>query len=338
MRISDEGRPWWRRRTPRGIAFIGVALITLTVGSPVVSATADPQPGLNQLKKQVESLYTEIEALTEQYNGQRVRLSQAKRSAEIARKTLAKSRADLESRRETAGLLAQNDYMMGSPGSAFTLLNSGDPEGYLDRAATSYALQMEKSVEVAQVNLAIKNAERAEAGAKAREAEVNKLVHGLDDRRDKIRKLVARTESDLYRKATNEVNSMGGRRFKLAIPIIGDGKAAQAARWAMTQQLKPYVWGAAGPNTYDCSGLVMRAYQQVGISLPHYTGDQWTAGTHIAREDIRPGDLVFFYSDLHHVGIYIGGGMMIHAPQTGDVVHVSKIAGRPFAGAVRIAD
>jgi cell wall-associated NlpC family hydrolase len=82
----------------------------------------------------------------------------------------------------------------------------------------------------------------------------------------------------------------------------------------------------------------MAAYQKVGISLPHYTGSQWTAGRHISREEMRPGDLVFFYSDLHHVGIYLGGGMMVHAPQTGDVVRIASIANRPFAGAVRIAD
>ena len=120
--------------------------------------------------------------------------------------------------------------------------------------------------------------------------------------------------------------------------MIGAGKAATAARWALTQQLKPYVWGAEGPTSYDCSGLVMAAYQRVGISLPHYTGDQWTAGRHISKEELRAGDLVFFYGDLHHVGIYIGGGMMVHAPQTGDVVRIASIARRPFAGAVRIAD
>jgi cell wall-associated NlpC family hydrolase len=320
------------------LAFLGVALIALTFGAPVVSATADPEPSLTELKKQVESLYNEIETLTEEYNGQRERLKQATRSADVARKTLVRSQTDLASRRQKASLLAQNDYMMGGLSSTLALVNSGDPEGYLDRAATSYALEMEKGQEVAQVDLAIKNAQHAEAGAKAREAEVNKLVNQISDRRSKINKLVAKTESSLYRKATNQVKALAGGRARLDIPIVGQGKAAQAAKWAMTQQLKPYVWGAAGPSAFDCSGLVMWAFQKVGISLPHYTGDQWTAGTHIAKADLRPGDLVFFYSDVHHVGIYIGGGMMVHAPQTGDVVHVSTIGDRPFAGAVRIAD
>src|SRR5690606_24171809 len=143
---------------------------------------------------------------------------------------------------------------------------------------------------------------------------------------------------DLFRRALGEAGRPGTRAVKVNLPVPGNGKAAQAARWALTQQLKPYVWGAAGPSSYDCSGLVMAAYRRVGISLPHYTGDQWTAGRHISREELRPGDLVFFYSDLHHVGTYLGAGMMVHAPRTGDVVRIASINGRPYAGAVRIAD
>jgi cell wall-associated NlpC family hydrolase len=81
----------------------------------------------------------------------------------------------------------------------------------------------------------------------------------------------------------------------------------------------------------------MWAYQQVGINLPHYTGSQWNAGTHVSRSRLQPGDLVFFYPDRHHVGLYIGGGKMLHAPHTGDVVRIANVDDRPFAGAVRVA-
>ncbi|MFC4591309.1 C40 family peptidase [Sphaerisporangium corydalis] len=327
-----------RRRLPRRIALVTVALSAMTFGSPLMTATAEPKPTLNQLKNQVEHLYNQIESLTEQYNSQREQLKQAQRSADLAKKTLAKSQTDLEEKRRKAGLYAQDAYMTGGMGSSLALAMSGDPEGYLDRAATTYAMEMEQGEEVSQIAKAMDSAERAKAGAKAREVEVKKLVSNLSSQRDKIRDLVAKTESSLFKRALSQAGQSFGRATKIDIPIPGEGKAAEAAKWALTQQLRPYVWGAAGPTTFDCSGLVLWAYQKVGISLPHYTGDQWTAGTHVSREDLRPGDLVFFYSDLHHVGIYIGGGMMVHAPHTGDVVRVAPLGNRPFAGGVRIAD
>ncbi|MBG0826753.1 C40 family peptidase [Planomonospora sp. ID67723] len=226
--------------------------------------------------------------------------------------------------------------MSGGLASGLAFAGSSDPDAFLDQAATVYTIQQQQSEEVAQVSRAIKAAERAKAGAKARTAEVNKLLDEIETKRTKIERLVARVESDLFRGVRERTGR--GRRVKIDAPIVGSGKAAEAARWALTQQLKPYVWGAEGPHGFDCSGLVMWAYQKVGISLPHYTGNQWTAGTHISKSELRPGDLVFFYNDLHHVGIYIGGGMMVHAPRTGDVVHIASIEGRPYAGGVRIAD
>ncbi|GLX00651.1 C40 family peptidase [Microtetraspora sp. NBRC 16547] len=321
----------------RRFALFGVALVSIGFGAPVTSATADPGPSLKQLTAEVERLYTEIETLTEEYNGARVKLKEAQRSADLAKKTLAKSETELETRRRTASFLAQNSYMTGGFGSAFALMGTDDPDSYLDRASTTYALQMQQGEEVAQVAKAMEAAERARTSANARQKEVKDLLAGLDVQRDKIRKLVKKSESDLYSRVAGSVTT-GRAATRLAFPIIGDGKAAEAARWALSQQLKPYVWGADGPSSYDCSGLVMAAYQRVGISLPHYTGSQWSAGTHIDPKDMRPGDLVFFYNDLHHVGLYIGGGYMVHAPRTGDVVRVASLANRPIVGAVRIAD
>ncbi|HWD34770.1 MAG TPA: NlpC/P60 family protein, partial [Casimicrobiaceae bacterium] len=100
----------------------------------------------------------------------------------------------------------------------------------------------------------------------------------------------------------------------------------------------PYVWGGASPSGFDCSGLVMYAYAQMGVSLPHYTGAQWNMGVPVSRGDLQPGDLVFF-DGLGHVGIYIGGGQFIHAPHTGDVVKISSMTGwyaATYVGARRI--
>jgi len=110
----------------------------------------------------------------------------------------------------------------------------------------------------------------------------------------------------------------------------------QALQAAMTREGDPYVWGAAGPNAFDCSGLVVWAYAQEGIALPHFTGDLWNSGVHVTRADLEPGDLVFFFADISHVGIYIGNGMMIDAPDFGQTVQVQPISLDPYVGAVRI--
>ncbi|MFC4011852.1 NlpC/P60 family protein [Nonomuraea purpurea] len=317
------------------MASLTVAALLFAI--PAGPASADPKPSLKELAKQVEELHTEIETLTEQYNGQREKLKTAKTTSEAAQKTLAASEADLTAKRARAVLLAQSAYMSGGLSTAMVFSAADDPKEILDRAATTYAIQEQQGEQVNQVTRAMDAASRARADAKASIDEMERIVAELDTRRDKITKLIGRVESNLYSRALGEAGRPGTRATHVNLPVIGGGKAAQAARWALTQQLKPYVWGAAGPSSYDCSGLVMAAFQRVGVSLPHYTGDQWTAGRHVSRSELRAGDLVFFYNDLHHVGIYIGGGMMVHAPQTGDVVRVASIDRRPWAGAVRIA-
>jgi cell wall-associated NlpC family hydrolase len=118
------------------------------------------------------------------------------------------------------------------------------------------------------------------------------------------------------------------------------GGAAQiAVQSAMDQLGKPYVWGAAGPDSFDCSGLTLFAYAHAGISLPHYTGDQFNQGRHVGRGDLQPGDLVFFEQNLGHMGMYIGNGNFIHSPHSGDVVKISSMTGwydQQYAGAVRL--
>lgn len=118
------------------------------------------------------------------------------------------------------------------------------------------------------------------------------------------------------------------------------GNAAQIAVQAAEDQLgKPYQWGAEGPDSFDCSGLTKYAYAAAGIYLPHYTGDQWNSGRHVAESDLQPGDLVFFGSNLDHMGMYVGGGRLIHAPHSGDVVRYASLSGwfqDNYAGAVRV--
>ncbi|TFV74378.1 NlpC/P60 family protein [Blastococcus sp. CT_GayMR19] len=120
--------------------------------------------------------------------------------------------------------------------------------------------------------------------------------------------------------------------------VVAPTAAAQVAvDTALAQLGKPYVWGAAGPNGFDCSGLTQYAYGAAGIGLPHSSRMQAGVGALVAHGDLQPGDLVFFYSPISHVGIYIGNGQMVHAPTSGDVVKVTDIGYMPFSGARRLA-
>jgi cell wall-associated NlpC family hydrolase len=117
----------------------------------------------------------------------------------------------------------------------------------------------------------------------------------------------------------------------------GSGVAQRAVAAAMSRLGDRYVFGATGPKRFDCSGLVQWAYRQAGISTTHYTGTLWNDYRHIPESQLKPGDLVFFYRDHHHVGIYIGNGLMINAPHTGDVVRIASISAHGYySGAVRV--
>jgi cell wall-associated NlpC family hydrolase len=122
---------------------------------------------------------------------------------------------------------------------------------------------------------------------------------------------------------------------------VSAATGAAAVRQAESQIGKPYEWGAAGPNTYDCSGLVMWAYGNVGVHLDHWTGFQWNEGAHVSTSQLQPGDLLFFAyntsdpSTIHHVGMYIGNGQMVEAPYTGANVRISSSGRSDYIGAVR---
>jgi cell wall-associated NlpC family hydrolase len=113
------------------------------------------------------------------------------------------------------------------------------------------------------------------------------------------------------------------------------GRARSAIAYAYAQLGDPYQWGESGPSSFDCSGLTMAAWAQAGVSLPHNSGAQMGSGRRVSRSDLRPGDLVFFYSPVSHVGLYVGGGKMIHAPNSRSHVKVAPVDQMPFTGAVR---
>ena len=126
-------------------------------------------------------------------------------------------------------------------------------------------------------------------------------------------------------------------RDSTSTPATGSSKGAKALAYAKAQLGEPYVRNAAGPSSWDCSGLTMRAWGSVGVSLPHSSGQQYSRGRSVPKSDLQLGDLVFFYSDISHVGLYAGNGQVIHAPRPGKSVEYIKMSYMPYAGARRPA-
>jgi cell wall-associated NlpC family hydrolase len=304
------------------------AFLAATVLAHPATAHADPEPSTKDLRSQAYKLADQLEQLTEQFNGLRVKLKQSQRAAKVATDNAERQEQALAGLREKVGSLAATSYMQGGADPTATFISAQDPQAVLDQAATLHYFAAQDGTRVAGMLQAMQSAQRARKAAESRAKQVEKLRGDLSAQRKKVTGLYERVRGTLVKRDPSELAKL---------PVVGDGKAAQALRLAMGKLGRPYVWGAAGPNSFDCSGLIMWAYRQVGISLPHYTGAQWNAGTHVSRGQLQPGDLVFFYSDLHHVGMYVGNGKMLHAPQTGDVVKIVPMGGRPFAGAVRVA-
>ncbi|MFI0411864.1 NlpC/P60 family protein [Actinomadura sp. 3N508] len=313
-----------RAITVAGVLAAAVTVAPLTTGV----AHADPEPSTKELRAKALKLADQLEQLTEQYNGLKVKLAQSQRAAKVATENAQRQEKTLESIRQKVGELAATSYMQGGSDPTVSFVASQDPQSVLDQAATLNYFAKRDSSKVLGLMQAMQAAQRARKSADERAKQVQALRTQLDSQRKKVTATYEKVRGTLVKRDPTQLAKL---------PVVGTGKGAQALRYAMSKIGVPYVWGAAGPNSFDCSGLTMWAYKQVGINLPHYTGAQWNAGTHVSRSELQPGDLVFFYSDLHHMGIYVGGGKMLHAPQTGDVVKIASMSGRPYAGAVRVA-
>ncbi|MFF0525876.1 NlpC/P60 family protein [Actinomadura nitritigenes] len=313
---------------------IAGALVALSITPHVVvphslsMAHADPDPSAKELKDQAFKLADQLEKLTEQYNGLKVKLEQSQQAAKVAAGNAERQQKSLEGLREKVGSLAATSYMQGGTDPTVSFISAQDPQVVLDRAATLNYFATQDSTQVLGLMQAMQSAQRARKSAEERAQQVTQLKVQLTAQKKKVTTAYEKVRGKAVKKDPS---------LLAKLPVIGEGKAAEALRYAMSKLGSPYVWGAAGPTTFDCSGLTMWAYKQVGINLPHYTGSQWNAGTHVSESQMQPGDLIFFYSDLHHMGMYVGGGKMIHAPHTGDVVRIASLAGRPIAGVVRVA-
>ncbi|MBD0745504.1 C40 family peptidase [Streptomyces sp. CBMA152] len=177
---------------------------------------------------------------------------------------------------------------------------------------------------------------RLAALEKAKEDEARRKAEELAARQAAAKK-AADAAAAARKPSSGSTGTGGGTGSTSPSAPSSSTKADKALAFARAQMGKPYVWGAVGPSSYDCSGLTQAAWKAAGVDLPRTTWDQVNVGTRVATADLRPGDLVFFYDDISHVGMYIGNGMMIHAPHPGAYVREESIYYMPIYGSVRPA-
>jgi peptidoglycan DL-endopeptidase CwlO len=316
------------------LATATAALALVVPGGSSAAQTTAPKPNLTTLVAEAKQLEFQINALSEQYDGLRIQLTRAQADARIAENAAARGASALTVSQQAVAQLAAENYMNSGLDPTLQALTTGNPEQFLNQASTITELDQSSGAKVHTLSNEVSQALRAKQTADQQVAAVEALQTQMNARKQAIDAKIDVINGAAMKQAM-AVFTQTGNYPDISIPTANT-VGAQALQAAMTRRGDPYIWGAAGPGEFDCSGLVVWAYAQEGIALPHYTGSLWNSGVHVARADLEPGDLVFFFADISHVGIYVGNGLMIDAPDFGQTVKVEPIYWSAYVGAVRI--
>ncbi|MFM9099696.1 MAG: C40 family peptidase [Actinomycetota bacterium] len=337
------------RRARTGI----LALLSLALIIPITPPTsAAPSADLLRVRQEVEQLQDDAAEAGENAQAAKVQLQRLRAQLSTVQQEADSQKAVVEKIRNSLATIAVARYKSTGLGEGVELLFSSDPSLYLSSAGSlenitrKQAAQLRKFATAKQrldatsltVADKLRLVQAAEARYRAQAAQVKskleaaeKLLSKLEAKdRERLRKI---QEMDAA-----EREAYSREQAKLANTV--SGRAGLALRYAVKQIGDNYVWGAAGPVRWDCSGLTMRAFEQAGVRLPHSSRAQFNYGRSIARNNLLPGDLVFFGSPISHVGIYIGKGKMVHAPRPGARVQIVEFGNyfgkKRYVGARRL--
>jgi cell wall-associated NlpC family hydrolase len=325
-------------------------LLALAVGlvlGGVSSAEGAPRPTVEDIQKRVVQLQKDAEIATEQYHDAREQLRSVTVRVEAAKIRLARQRTEVARAKEQLGQLAAETYRRGQYSTLAWMLRD-DPTAAMVRSGILPSLGSRQAGALRRLaegerRLVAMEADLAAQQRRLQETDIRMRLHknavqqrlaeaqaALNTLQASERARVvtaARTPGDAGPGGTLACNSMAVK--------APDARVKAVLEFACAQVGDPYVWAGEGPDVWDCSGLTMLAWRQAGVSLPHSSRMQATYGDRVLLNNLRPGDLVFFYSPISHMGIYLGGGMMVHAPRSGDVVKVARLFQTPSA-AVRL--
>ncbi|MFJ1644501.1 NlpC/P60 family protein [Streptomyces sp. NPDC088258] len=328
-------------RTAATLALAGAATAT-TAGAPS-AAHAEPRLTTAQVKAKVDRLYEQAESATERYNGAKVKADDARASLTRLRDEAARRTERLNTSRDQLGSIASAQYRSGGLDPAVQLALSSKPEEFLEGAALAERSGARQAAVVASIRRELgqiaglrARADSRAGNLRARQSELARHKSAVRAKLDSAQRLLDRLTT-AQRARYDQQNAPGsdGQRERVGAAPAPNSRAAAAVSFAYGAIGKPYVWGATGPGSFDCSGLTQAAWRSAGVSLPRTTYTQISSGRRVSRDQLAPGDLVFFFSGVSHVGIYVGGGQMIHAPRPGSAVRLAPIDQMPFAGASR---
>ena len=337
-------------RTAATLALAGAATATAFDGT----GHAEPQLTPTQVKAKVARLYQQAEDATEKYNGAKEKADTARHRLDGLQDQAARKQQRLNTARDALGSIAAAQYRDGGIDPAWQLALSSDPDHYLEGAALAERAGDRQADAVSRVRDKLREIERLRGAARvelkslrSRQTELKRQKKTITGKLEEARRLLSRLTPQQQAEATGDGTGAGRASRSASEPRdtpeptasspAPNSRAAAAVSYAYAKLGSPYVWGATGPNAFDCSGLVQAAYRSAGLSLPRTTYAQINAGRRVSRSELQPGDLVFFYSGISHVGLYVGNGQMIHAPNPSAPVRLAPIDQMPFAGATRVA-
>ncbi|MEV0599347.1 NlpC/P60 family protein [Streptomyces sp. NPDC050315] len=342
--MASHRRPKQPSRT-RVTVFTATAAAAVALSSQAGSAQAAPKPTKEEVKSKVDKLYEEAEAATEKYNGVKEDQQELQKEVDRLQDKVARGQEELNKLRKDIGSVASGQYRSGSIDPSVQLFLSGDPDTYLEKASTLDQLSGKQASQLKVIadKQRTLSQQRQEAAGKIKD--LSDTRKALGDKKDEIQGKLAEAQELLNTltakeraalEAKEERANRANSRVDLGTAVPSSQRAAAALAAAKTKIGSPYVWGATGPSSFDCSGLTQWAYQQAGQSLPRTSQEQATAGTQIGRDQLKPGDLVMFYDDLHHIGLYAGNGQVLHAPKPGAAVRFEPMDNMPFMYGVRV--
>jgi cell wall-associated NlpC family hydrolase len=333
------------------LGLTSVALSALFVFPASLPAAADPPLTVGEARELIKQLETDAAAIDQQYAG-------VKEQIKNGRAQLRLKQADVQAQTERVGRLklqvgqvALAQFQNRSLDTAAHLFVTPDTERFLSQVSTVQKVSENQNsalqdYQQAQANLAAleHSAETDLAALGEKEKQLRSLTAASDKKLNQAKKVLAKLSAtqrqqiaDAERRATARANAAGRQTSREVSrgPVAGSGRGAKALDYAKDQLGEPYARNGAGPSSWDCSGLTMKAWGSVGVSLPHSAGQQYNRVRHVAKSDLQLGDLVFFYNDIHHVGLYAGNGRVIHAPRPGKSVEYIKMSYMPYRGAGR---